>query len=56
MLWVELTDAGRQVTSRFRPLVHQHQKMWLEVLNEHEKEQLVEILHRLEGFFMEAGD
>jgi DNA-binding MarR family transcriptional regulator len=50
MLWVELTVSGRQVANRFSLLVHQYQKLWLEVLNEHEKEQLIEMLHRLEAF------
>ena len=49
MLWVELTDTGRQVASRFRPIVHQHQKVWLGALTEAEQVALIETLQRLKG-------
>ena len=55
MLWVELTDSGRQVANRFRPLVHQHQKVWLSALDEKEQEQLIQMLHRLQISLMVAG-
>ncbi|HLO13493.1 MAG TPA: MarR family transcriptional regulator [Anaerolineales bacterium] len=48
MIWVEPTDLGRQIADEFRPIVHQHQNVWLGVLNEKEQEQLVEMLHRLQ--------
>jgi DNA-binding MarR family transcriptional regulator len=49
MIWVEPTDLGRQIADQFRPLVHQHQKEWVGVLNEKEQEQLVEMLYRLQS-------
>jgi DNA-binding MarR family transcriptional regulator len=52
MLLVELTDSGRQVANQFRPIVHQHQKGWLSVLNEEEQEQLIQMLHRLQASLM----
>lgn len=48
MIWVEPTDLGRQIADQFRPIVHQHQKAWLGVLNEKEQEQLGEMLCRLQ--------
>jgi MarR family transcriptional regulator, 2-MHQ and catechol-resistance regulon repressor len=47
MILIELTATGRQVANRFRPIVHQHQKLWLSALNETEQEQLIESLQRL---------
>jgi DNA-binding MarR family transcriptional regulator len=49
MLLVELTNSGRQVADQFRPIVHQHQKEWLNALNENEQEQLIQMLHRLQA-------
>jgi MarR family 2-MHQ and catechol resistance regulon transcriptional repressor len=49
MLLIELTDTGRQVAREFRPIVHQHQKAWLEVLSPEEQSQLIESLHRLQA-------
>ena len=49
MLLVELTDSGRQVANQFRPIVHQHQKVWLKALNKKEQEQLIQMLHRLQA-------
>jgi DNA-binding MarR family transcriptional regulator len=54
MLLVELTDSGRQVASAFRPVVHQHQKVWLEALSEGEQQQLVDSLQRLQATLMES--
>jgi DNA-binding MarR family transcriptional regulator len=48
MLLIEPTDTGRQVADAFRPIVHQHQKMWMDVLNEKEQEQLINFLKRLQ--------
>lgn len=55
MIWVEPTDQGRQIADEFRPIVHQHQKAWLGVLNEKEQEQLVEMLHRLQLPLLESN-
>jgi DNA-binding MarR family transcriptional regulator len=48
MLLIEPTDTGRQVADAFRPIVHQHQKVWLHVLNEKEQEQFIDFLKRLQ--------
>jgi MarR family 2-MHQ and catechol resistance regulon transcriptional repressor len=56
MLLVELTNSGRQVANQFRPIVHQHQKVWLKVLNEKEQEQLIQMLHRLQASLMDSND
>lgn len=53
-LLVELTDSGRQVANQFRPIVHQHQKVWLKALNEKEQEQLIQMLHRLQASLMDS--
>jgi DNA-binding MarR family transcriptional regulator len=53
MIWVEPTDLGRQIAAEFRPIVHQHQKAWLGVLNEKEQEQLVEMLRRIQPSLLE---
>jgi DNA-binding MarR family transcriptional regulator len=55
MLRVELTDTGRQVANQFRPIVHQHQKVWMNVLNENEQEQLIETLQRLQASLMDSS-
>jgi DNA-binding MarR family transcriptional regulator len=55
MLLVELTDSGRQVANQFRPIVHQHQKVWLSVLNEKELQELIETLQRLQASFMDSS-
>lgn len=48
MLLIEPTDTGRQVADAFRPIVHQYQKVWMDVLNEKEQEQLINFLKRLQ--------
>jgi DNA-binding MarR family transcriptional regulator len=48
MLLIEPTDTGRQVANAFRPIVHQHQKVWMDVLNEKEQGQLIDFLKRLQ--------
>jgi DNA-binding MarR family transcriptional regulator len=55
MLLVELTNSGRQVANQFRPIVHQHQKVWLKALNEKEQEQLIQMLHRLQASLMDPN-
>jgi MarR family 2-MHQ and catechol resistance regulon transcriptional repressor len=55
MLLVELTNSGRQVANQFRPIVHQHQKVWLKALNEKEQEQLIQMLHRLQASLMDSN-
>ena len=49
MLLVQLTARGRQVANEFRPIVHQHQKVWLGVLSEDEQQQLIDFLQRLQA-------
>ena len=48
MILAEITATGRQAASVFRPIVHQHQKEWFEVLGETEQQQLLVALHRLQ--------
>ncbi len=48
MLFIELTDAGRQIAQEFRLLVHRQEKTWLAVLTEQEQVQLIDALHRLQ--------
>ncbi len=48
MILVEITEKGRKTANDFRPIVHQHQKEWFEVLNETEQQQLIVALHRLQ--------
>jgi len=55
MLLVELTNSGRQVANQFRPIVHQHQKVWLKALNENEQEQLIQMLHRLQASLADSN-
>jgi MarR family 2-MHQ and catechol resistance regulon transcriptional repressor len=55
MILVELTDSGRQVANKFRPIVHQHQKVWLHALNEKEQEQLIKMLQRLQASLMDSS-
>jgi MarR family transcriptional regulator, 2-MHQ and catechol-resistance regulon repressor len=55
MILVELTETGRQVADRFRPVVHHNQNLWLNVLNEEEQEQLVGMLQRIQESFMDSN-
>lgn len=48
MILVEITEKGRKSENEFRPIVHQYQKQWLEVLSEKEQQQLIVALHRLQ--------
>ena len=52
ILLIELTDTGRQVAHAFRPIVHQHQNVWMEALNEKEQGQLIDSLQRLQVTLM----
>jgi DNA-binding MarR family transcriptional regulator len=54
MLLIEPTDTGRQVAHAFRPIVHQHQKVWMEALNEKEQGQLLDFLKRLQVTLMDS--
>jgi DNA-binding MarR family transcriptional regulator len=53
-LTIELTISGRQVADQFRPIVHQHQQQWLNVLNDKEQEQLIQTLHRLQAALIDS--
>ena len=48
MILAEITATGRQAARAFRPIVHQHQKEWFEILGEMEQQQLIVALHRLQ--------
>jgi len=48
MILVEIAEMGRKIKNDFRLIVHQHEKQWLEVLDESEQQQLVVALHRLQ--------
>jgi DNA-binding MarR family transcriptional regulator len=54
MVLAEITAAGRQAASAFRPIVHQHQKGWFAVLGETEQRELLVMLHRLQERLQEA--
>ncbi|MGZ9224066.1 MAG: MarR family winged helix-turn-helix transcriptional regulator [Anaerolineales bacterium] len=54
MLLVELTDSGRQVANTFRPIVHQHQKVWLDALSEKEQQRLIDSLQQLQVTLMDS--
>lgn len=45
----EITATGRQAASAFRPIVHQHQREWLEVLSATEQQWLLDALHRVQA-------
>jgi DNA-binding MarR family transcriptional regulator len=54
MLLIEPTDTGRQVANAFRPIVHQHQRVWMAALNEQEQGQLIDFLKRLQVTLMSS--
>ena len=54
MILIEPTDTGKKVAHAFRPIVHQHQKMWLEALSEIEQGQLIDFLQRLQVTLMDS--
>jgi DNA-binding MarR family transcriptional regulator len=47
-LLVEITPKGRRTLNQMRPLVHRHQRVWLQPLSEREQESLVELLGRIQ--------
>jgi DNA-binding MarR family transcriptional regulator len=55
MLMIEITEAGKEVAKTFRPIVHQHQKLWLEVLSDKEQQQLIDSLQRLQVAFLDSN-
>jgi DNA-binding MarR family transcriptional regulator len=56
MLLVEVTDTGRQVADAFRPIVHQHQKVWLGSLNEEEQQRLIESLQQVQRGLIDVAE
>jgi DNA-binding MarR family transcriptional regulator len=52
-LLVKPTESGRQVANAFRPIVHRHQKEWLEGLGEKEQQRLINMLQRLQAVLFE---
>ncbi len=54
MLRIELTQAGRKVADQFRPLVHQQEKQWLNVLTDKEQVQFIHMLHRIQASFKDT--
>ncbi len=54
MVLIEVTTKGRQVVQAFRPVVHQYEKAWFEVLSAQEQGQFIDMLHRLQARFHEA--
>src|SRR5215831_11288732 len=55
MILADITEAGRQAASAFRPIVHQHEKEWFGVLGETEQHQLLVALHRLQEKLQDAN-
>ena len=55
MILAEITEAGRQTASAFRPIVHQQEKEWFGVLGEEEQQQLLSVLHRVQERLRDAG-
>jgi len=54
MLLVAPTDTGRQVAQAFRPIVHQHQKVWLEILSESDQQNLIDTLQQLQATLLDS--
>jgi DNA-binding MarR family transcriptional regulator len=55
MLLVDVTDTGRQVANRFRPIVHQQQKAWLEALSEEKQQLLIAMLQQVQATLMDSA-
>jgi DNA-binding MarR family transcriptional regulator len=55
MILADITEAGRQTASAFRPIVHQQEKEWFGVLGEEEQQQLLSVLHRVQERLRDAG-
>jgi DNA-binding MarR family transcriptional regulator len=49
MLLIEPTERGRQVAEAYLPVVHNHQRLWFEVLDEAEQASLLDLLHKLQA-------
>jgi DNA-binding MarR family transcriptional regulator len=56
MLLVVPTERGREVANAFRPVVHRHEKLWLETLGEEEQGRLIDTLHRLQAVLVSSED
>lgn len=54
-IWVEPTDRGLQIAEDFRIIVHQHQKIWLDVLSKKEQEQFIDMLQRIQSALVESN-
>ena len=55
MILAEITEAGRQTASAFRPIIHQQEKEWFGVLDEAEQQQLLVVFHRVQERIRDAG-
>ena len=45
---VQVTPEGRRIASEFRTVVHAHQRQWFEVLDEQQRDTLLDLLGRLQ--------
>jgi len=54
MLLVEVTDTGRKVANTFRPIVHDQQKRWLEILSDDEQQRLIDSLHKVQASLFDS--
>lgn len=55
MLLIELSDKGRRVAHDFRKVVHRHQKEWMGILSDEEKDRLISVLQRLQVALADIG-
>jgi DNA-binding MarR family transcriptional regulator len=51
---VAITESGRETAKSFRPIVHQHQRVWFEILSETEQQRLIDSLHCLQTVLLES--
>ena len=54
MILAEITETGREVAFTFRPIVHQHQKEWFDVLSKQELDHFINYLHRLQAVLTDS--
>lgn len=54
MLLVEVTETGREVANRFRPIVHHQQKQWLEILSDDEQQRLIDSLQQVQASLLDS--
>lgn len=54
MVLVEITDKGRAVANAFRPIVHEHQKEWFDVLSQKDQQHLLDSLRQLQSVFISS--